>query len=419
MNHQYERQHSPEVALHCAQSTIAKFNLQAEFSVYGNDLKTYQCKLIDKTNKTLFYGCGKGLGIQSKVSSCFEALEHYAVHAYCQYNQTKESYYSLANPLIATKLKELNLLDSRIYQHQEQIPFAQCVETTTGEHLYYPFYMLDPRYGKNPHPADTFNYQPYAWNACDSGIASGASREEASIHALNEAVERDAHSLFLIKGFLLKQTIAVIDKQTVPSALQKIIHYIEQEYSEELILIDITSDIGIPTVLVSMTKQPMTIQPIGCGTSLFKDYALERALLESLQPLHLFNQHLADNQNQTLKNFSATPLLAQCAQADVSQLIRNAELRCFTSLPEYNGDHSLAQQFRTITQRIREQNCSIYATPIADFDTGFHCVKYIIPEFEQFYLVELGKYMVPNKRGMELIKKNRILEPYTDSIISV
>lgn len=414
MHNYYERQMLPEKAMQIAESTMMKLKLRAEFSFYGNDLQTHHCKLLDSKNNTVFYGCGKGRGIQSKVSACFEAIEHYAVHAFCQYNPNQAQYYSLTNPLVANKLKQFQLLDPGIYQHKEKIPFIRCIEVITGESLYYPLYMLDPRYGKNPPSADTFNYGPYAWNACDSGIASGTSREEASIHALNEAVERDAYSLFLIQAFLLNNTISIIDKKTVPEYLKKMIGHIEKEYAEDLILVDITSDIGIPTILVTMTNQPMAIQPMGCGTSLFKDYALERALLESLQPLHLYNQHLANNQKQTLNNFAATPLLFKCAKVDISQLIPNAQVVNFNTLPGYKGCRTLEKQHHTIVQRIRDKGFAIYATTIADIDTGFHCVKYIIPEFEQFYLVEIGKYILPNKRGINFIKKN--CNAYTDAI---
>ena len=417
MNIHFERKMAPEMAMECAEATMNKLKLHAEFRVYGKELKTYHCKLLDSTNNTVFYGCGKGIGIQSKVSSCFEAIEHYAIHAFCQYNHIQEQYYSLNNPLIVNKLKELQLLDSRIYRHKEKIPFTRFVDIISGDYLYYPLYLLDPRYGKNPPPSDTFNYQAYAWNACDSGIASGTSKEEASIHALNEAVERDAYSLFLIKAFLLNNKISIIDKQTVPAHLKKMINHIEKEYSEDLILVDITSDIGIPTILVTLTNQAMAIQPIGCGTSLFKDYALERALLESLQPLHLFNEHLANNQNQTLKNFATTPLLAKCAKADISQLTPYSQKVHFNTIPVYKGATSLEQQLHTIIQRIRDKNFTIYTATIADIDTGFQCVKYLIPGFENFYLVELGKYILPNKRGMNLIKKNS--NSYTESIFSV
>jgi ribosomal protein S12 methylthiotransferase accessory factor len=406
MNINSERQCAPEIAMQIAEATIKEFNLKVEFCAYGEEFKTYHCKLIDPQNNTLFYGCGKGIGIQSKVSACFEALEHYAVHAFCQLDKNTKLYDSLDKPFIVNPLKKYNLLDPQIYQSKEKIPFTRCLEIITGEELYYPLYMLDPRYAKNPAAADKFDYKPYAWNACDSGIASGTSKFEASIHALNEAVERDAYSLFLIQAFLLNNSINIIDKQSVPGHLQTIIRHIEKKYNEELILVDITSDIGIPTILVSMTQQAMTIQPIGCGTSLFKDYAMERALLESLQPLHLFNKHLSRNQDQIVSNFSKAPLLARCAKADITQLIQNAHTVSFDSLLEYKGSISLEKQLLTIIERISNKGFSIYTATIAEINTGFHCVKFIIPGFEQFYLVEIGKFILPNKRGMELIKAN-------------
>lgn len=399
-----ERENSLAWAWEIGQATIKKWRLDGHFSEQGKNFKTYHCQLTDPQSNTIFYGCGKGLGLQSKISACFEALEHYAVHNYC-HNHTQQHYHSLADPQIVNKLKELRLLDEKIYSHAQKIPFVHCAEVITGESLYYPFYLLDPRYTKHPAPTDQFNYQPYAWHACDSGIASGTSAAEAGLHALNEAVERDAYSLFLIRTFFLKQKIPVIAKESLPRHLFEIVQTIEADYHEKLIIVDITSDLGIPSFFVSMTKQGSLIQPVGCGTSLYKEYALERALLESLQPVHLYNQHLVDNQRQILAQLSTTPLLAQCAKADLSQLSANFQQTDFNNLPGCSTKLSVTQQMQLVIQRIRSQGFAIYTTPIADKDTGFHCAKYLIPGLEQFYLVETGKAILPNARGMALIKQ--------------
>lgn len=305
-------------------------------------------------------------------------------------------------------MKTHQLLTPSIYQETGELPFARFEEIASGEILYYPLYLIDPRYAKSPAARDEFNYEPYSWQACDSGIASGTNEDEASIHALNEAIERDAYSLFLIQAFLLHGPVSIIDKDTVPEYLKEMINHIEQVYDEELLLVDITSDIGIPSVLVSLTKQSMPIQPIGCGTSLYKDYALERALLESLQPLHLFNDHLLQNQLKTLSNFAEKPLLAQCAMADIASLSAQFKMKHFDSLPDYKGASSLSHQLDCIIQSIRKQNFSIFKTTIAELDSGFHCLKYIIPGLEQFYLVEIGKHILPNTRGMNFIRNSRL-----------
>ncbi|WP_133140556.1 YcaO-like family protein [Legionella genomosp. 1] len=401
----YERQMPSRMALEKAKSTLNLLNLQADLQQYGTEIKTSHCKLTDNQSHSIFYGCGKGIGIQSIVSACFEALEHYAVFDFCQKHQN--NYFSLSNPLIADPLKTHQLLAPQIYQETAEMPFARFAEISTGEILYYPLYLIDPRYAKSPAAQDIFNYEPYSWQACDSGIASGTSEEEASIHALNEAIERDAYSLFLIQAFMLHAPVSIIDKNSVPEYLKEMINQIEREYDEELLLVDITSDIGIPSVLVSLTKQSMPVQPIGCGTSLYKDYALERALLESLQPLHLFNDHLLENQQKTLGNLAEKPLLAQCAKADIASLSAQFQIKHFDSLPDYKGASSLNHQLETIIQSIRKQNFSIYKTNLAELDSGFHCVKYIIPGLEQFYLVEIGKHILPNTRGMNFIRNRQ------------
>ena len=372
----YERQNSPETALSIAEASCEKLSLNLEFRIYGKELKTYHCKLTDTRNNTIFYGCGKGLGLQSKVSACFEALEHHAVYSFCQQQALRaENYYSLQDPSIVNALKSLRLLDSTMYQLPDKIPFIELNEVSTGAPLYYPLFLVDPRYGKNPAPIDHFDYGRYHWNACDSGIASGTSFSEASLHALNETIERDAYSLFLIQAFVLNNKVRVIAKHSVPKYLHNIISYIEQEYDEELVLIDMTSDIGVSTIGVSMTRQDRLIQPMGCGTSLNREYALERALLESLQPLHIYNEHLAKNQKQILDNFSATPLLAQCAKADVLELRDNFDLIDFNSLPTLHTQTSVDHQLNTVIDRIKVKGFKVYALKIADHDTGFTTVK--------------------------------------------
>lgn len=400
-----ERQMVPEKALEIALLTISTLKLEVSFSFYGSDIQTYHCKLINPEHGVVFYGCGKGFGIQSKVSACYEALEHYAVHRFCQdRSKNSSNYFSLHESSIINKLQALELIDSRIYEYAETIPFALFSEVSTGESLNYPLFLIDPRYAKSPASIDNFDYRLFAWNACDSGTASGTSRVEASLHALNELIERDAYSLFLIQTFMLNMQLRLINKKTIPTYLQDTVAKIEAQYSEELILVDMTSDIGVPTICVAMTKQSMLIQPIGCGTSLNREYALERALLESLQPLHIYNEHLFANQQQILANFAQTPLLAHCAKADIGSRVAGGNLIDFNTLLAYDCTVSVEQQLSTVIRLIKAKGFVIYAAVIADLESGFKCMKYIVPGFEQFYLVQVGKYILPQKRGMALVE---------------
>lgn len=384
MNSQHERRYPVETALHIARETIAHYQLRAHDEAYGGELKTYRCQLLHDNQKKIFYGFGKGIGMQSKASAYYEALEHFLIHHHATIisNDVTQYYYHPS--------------------HDAKLP-SVCYESISHDQPYLqPLYLFDPRYGKFPAPLDSFDYSSHSWKANDTGLASGVHLTDASIHALNELIERDAHSLFLIKAFL-KQTgyqPRVINKSSLPIDLATIVHRIENDYNEALLIFDITSDIGIPSFYVSMTKQNMLIQPSGCGTSLNANYALERALLESLQPLHVQNAALHENQQQIIEVLSNTPLLQRAAIADVTTLQDKSITIDFTNIPTFSHLTDLEKQLEFLTQAIINQGFHIYRKIIAQHESGFTCVKYLIPDFEQFHLVQIGKRILPAKRGM-------------------
>jgi len=406
----YERQYLPEESLDIAMQTLVMLDLRAEFRNIGDKLKTYHCKLIDDKNKHVFFGCGKGLGLQSKASAFYEALEHYFIHRFCQdEGDDAANYHPVNDADINKKLSESGVLpDNFLGNHAAKIPFTCMAETGNNHKLHYPIFLLDPRYAKRPSELDGFCYEPLAWFASDSGTASGTSYLEASIHALNELIERDAYSLFLINAFICNDSkkVRLIDKSTIPERLRKIVTEIETTYSDDLMIFDVTSDIGVPTVFVSMTRQTHLFQPRGCGTSLNREYALERALLESLQPLHIYNDELIANQQAIITNYQQAPLLLKCAKADVSALVERCKVVNFDSLPCYDPAYSLEQQCELITDLIKKQGFQIYHKKIAELQTGFTCVKYLVPKFEQFYMVQTGKFILPNTRGLALLSKD-------------
>jgi ribosomal protein S12 methylthiotransferase accessory factor len=387
MNSNYERALSADQSIRIAEEAIRCLNLRASDEAYGIDLQTYRCKLIDDHDQTIFYGFGKGLGAQSKASAYYEALEHYSIHQFAQVSANNQDNYMAIDP----------------YEHI--LPGVDLVNIDSNEKIFYPIFMLDPRYAKKKSKYDKMDYSTYTYLANDSGVASGTNMTEASIHALNELVERDAHSLFLIEAFIKNknQRIRLIDKTSLPSLQQNIIQKIEHQYNDNLMILDITSEIGIPVIYVSMTKQPFLIQPSGCGASLKAEYALERALLESLQPVHIYNEKLIDNQKEIIKQLSELPMFLKAAVADVTSFVGKYQVINFSSVHHDNENLTLIDQYNAITQKIKKIGCKIFKLPIMDLACGFSCVKYCIPDFEQFHLVQTGKHILPNQRGMRLL----------------
>ena len=391
MNSHYERAVSIDRSLHIAEQAIRTFHLRASDVAHGVDLQTYRCQLVDDEHQCIFYGFGKGIGLQSKASAYYEALEHYALHRYSQIAANNPENYIAMTP----------------YTHA--LPCVDLIDIHNKDKIPYPVFMLDPRYAKRQSKQDKMDYASYAYRADDSGVASGTNMTEASIHALNELVERDAHSLFLIEAFIKNknQRIRLIDKKTLPLAQQTIVKTIERQYQDDLMLFDISSDIGIPVIYVSMTKQALLIQPSGCGASLRAEYALERALLEALQPVHIHNEKLTDNQQQIIKALSDLPVLLKAAMADVTTLHGIYEKIDFRTVPDHDAALSLPDQLQIILNKIETIRAKIFKIPIINLDCGFTCVKFLIPDFEQFHLVQTGKRLLPGNRGMRLLNRDK------------
>ncbi|OWT33751.1 hypothetical protein BGI41_00690 [Methanobrevibacter sp. 87.7] len=115
-----------------------------------------------------------------------------------------------------------------------------------------------------------------------NGLASGNIIEEAVLHGIFEVIERDAWSIFELTHKNGKE----IDIDTITNPI--ILELLEKFNSESINikLIDITNDIGVPTVTVSsddnILKDPALLC-LGVGTHLDPNIAIIRALTEVAQ----------------------------------------------------------------------------------------------------------------------------------------
>ncbi|OLR26103.1 YcaO-like family protein [Bacillus cereus] len=72
---------------------------------------------------------------------------------------------------------------------------------------------------------------------------------------------------------------------TFPSELQTLMHNIIGEIGENIILLNITTETNIPTILAVNSNENMPY--IGLGTSLYLEYAITRAITELVQTCHM------------------------------------------------------------------------------------------------------------------------------------
>ncbi|MBC7384725.1 MAG: YcaO-like family protein [Cryobacterium sp.] len=392
----YERERSVEESLSIALETIRYYGLEVSDKFFGlpDHPQTYQCQLLDLKRQVTFFGLGKGMGLQSKVSAYYEALEHFVLYDYCQ---------RLGNDPARYRITEG--IDESLARLPLPCATAKCL--TTGHDYHYPIFMLDPRYSKRPSNIDKNFYSKLSWMVSDSGTASGTTFEEASIHAMNELIERHAYSKFLMDHFLVPTTLDIgdktpflIDNQSLPSEIKNVVTTIETDYADNLRIFNLPNELGVPSFFASFTRQPFPLQPRGCGTSLHAPYAMERAVLETLQPLQVSNEHLKANQKQVIENFYRFPELQRCAVADPSSILKRSKMMDanFFSENATCADLSVTQQYEVLKRKLITAKYEAYSVELARLSTGFHCVRYAVPRFENFYLVQAGKYILPGQQ---------------------
>ncbi|HTY14094.1 MAG TPA: YcaO-related McrA-glycine thioamidation protein [Methanoregulaceae archaeon] len=128
------------------------------------------------------------------------------------------------------------------------------------------------------HPLPRFT--PALFRTNTNGLASGNTLEEATFHALMELIERDAWSLAEVMRNTGSRLTNINDG--LPAELLSRF----SRAGVEVIVKDITSDIGIPTIAAvsdDITLKDPTLLTIGMGTHTNAEIALLRAITEVAQ----------------------------------------------------------------------------------------------------------------------------------------
>ncbi len=396
-----ERQISSEQALHNIRQIIASHGLESQVECAGSDLKSYHVFLFDRSMKKEFIGCGKGVGVQSEVSALFEAFEHYMSYQTLHRNDQHFKMKVYENPDLDYLINEHMLPPNfvkLIGGADVMMPWVRFYSMLRAASIFYPLFLIEPKYNRgNRINYDESTFFNLSHLSSGSGCASGSSFDEAFIHGVLEAIERDAHSLFLYNAFIRNKQIDVVEKDTVPDYLKRYIKAIENEYNDELVIIDITSNVGVPCFCVTFTKSNAAIQPKGYGASLYKAYALERALLESLQPVHLRTKNQNKAENNTINRLKKYPLLQLAAVADVNAIIQADRFRVidFTMIKDFYAGESLAEQKHKLLSLLEKRGFHTYCNNLYTLP-NYSLVQILVSRFSNLFLLHTGKLILPN-----------------------
>ncbi|QTL37476.1 YcaO-like family protein [Pseudoalteromonas viridis] len=356
---------------------------------------------ITKAALTTFRSSSGGKGksaIQSKVGALAEAIERYSMRFHHQQKPIYGSYNELKHKALSPKLC-LGFSDRQYNaMNHDNLPRYRAVPRPITNSDVLPWFEVhgintnQKKYVLADIAFSDFNYTDTAHAFADSnGCAAGNTYTEAVLQGTLELIERDAVAIWWYNRIKRQH----IDLSSVNN---KYIDRTKEYYSSinrSFTIIDITSDIGVPTfAAISYEKNTLNGIIYGFGCHVNPRIAIERATLEinQLLPLALKNEVVNDNEF-----FDWVKKQKITEHEFLDPKVKPISIDKFTDLSENN----LESAINFISKSLRANDIELYALDITTQDTLVPCVKMIAPGMCHFWRRTGQKrlYDVPVKMG--------------------
>ena len=246
--------------------------------------------------------------------------------------------------------------------------------------------------------------EPLFWDTTTSGSAAGSSFEEAACRAICEAIERDAFLIFWLNT--LAPPHIDLDSIDIPQA-KKMVREIKR-YGLELHLLDITTDMAVPTFAAVMIDH---LGDIAVSVSLVTDFSVERSIEKLLYEIIKFlyfptrMNFIADIEAKypQLESMEERRILwsTQKMVPYINFLLKNEEKKSFALLresfvPKTYAEKSASERLVFLRDLLRQKKYDCYlvdvTSPVARKE-GITTVRAIIPQLVPMYFKEQQKYL--------------------------
>ncbi|MEO3876480.1 YcaO-like family protein [Nonomuraea sp. B12E4] len=388
------------------QVALAGLGLRAELVDVGegHDPTAWWCALHDGTGDASPAACGMGKGrpAEARVGALFEAVEHYltgparfdpaAVEPVAPAVIAAGPLRADASALLLARMPGRRLACLR---HR---PLGGGREALMPLFLFAPWYVEAGAAPVRERAGDDCDYTHLMRYSCNSGSAAGVTTAEALLHALNEVIERDALSLLLVRAFLGADGFrpTLIDPATLPPGLARAYATAGEVTASPVHLLDITSDLGVPTMLAYTVPTAGGPHRRGTGTSPTPAHAAWRALTELVQTT--LGEHRARPARGDLAGLAAHPALHACGRFDLTGLLREARVVPFPRAAEAAGPPG--HQVRKVAARLAARGFTAYHRTACALPGGVTAVQVIVPGLERFMLITDGDLVLPGSRGL-------------------
>jgi ribosomal protein S12 methylthiotransferase accessory factor len=219
-----------------------------------------------------------------------------------------------------------------------------------------------------------------------------------------ELVERDGTSLSFIEWFVTeRQGPRVVPRALLPPALRSLAGQADEELGAETLVVETTTDLGIPSFLAITKERNLASHPFGAGASPVAGHAIERALSELLQFKRLGSAvRQAADRNRVLRQLGRWPPLVRCVEFDVPGLLqRGGSSRVASPHSDFEAlrDAGVDDCLRRLLATLQAKGLGCDHRPITAADAEAACVLVLIPGIERFEMVRRSGPITPTGRG--------------------
>ena len=324
-----ERSVAATEAIRAVKKDIAALGLGCEILTYGKVLPVYEVRLFDG-EELVARGTGKGDGVYCEAGGYFEAIEHLYGVAYLPGpgEMARRKISELAEQKNGEGYYPFELM--KTFADQE-VYCSEYVGYEDGElKLDMPAFLWSPGVcEREEYVCEEGNFELYEYllkYGSNSGVASGMTAEDAVLHGINEGIERDGYGRMLYRYCFCENEkyLPVIDKRTLPSELKRWIDQVEDELEDECLLINATSDIGVPVIGAIFRKyhREVEIPSPGFGCSLYPEIAIRRAVSEAVQIMNGADFYPKERKDSWMNDLERAGHIAgyeRCVRFDLSR----------------------------------------------------------------------------------------------------
>lgn len=333
--------------------------------------------------------------------SIYEAMERF-----CEYTYKKKSIRRSIYKKNTGTFMDVTAFSKDSAIKNKKIAWLKGLDLTHGKSCFIPAGLIYMNYKKTKDEPN-FDYPNIS-----TGSAGGSTLEHAILNGIYEFIERDG----IMSIYLNKITPPIIDLSFFKDTkIDQIVSKFKR-YNIELYVLDITTDVGIPSFLaVAIDQKGFPSVSLGAKSGLKIKDAIIGAILESLM-IRTYTKNM-------LKSGSITPDLqvGKTVFADrarhwiLPETYENIKFLIKGPKKKYKSDKFAGthkEELKRVLKIIKERGLSVYGyeTTLKEFkDLGFFAYQVIIPTLQPLYLQEKEKSKSVNvdrlKQVAEYFKK--------------